>query len=527
MPKDALLQALERIEHAEALNRSPLMRRVLRHLVETVASGQAARLTAYNVAVEAFGKPPDFDASQTASVRVEMARLRRILAALRAAAPDQPAIDIPSGSYVPRLVAPQASTQQPDALRDNESISPATGPAVVVVGFRARVPPAQQHIGAGLARMVYEELVRFRWLYVVDAIDLDPDMPRLAEHCLGRFDAQFVLRGILTPGAAADSFDATLELLDTTTRRRAWHAPFVVRSAHMEADQQAIAVAIGRELGSTYGAITRAGLAGLGAHPGSGDRAAAELVFRFHYFHAAERTPKLRAELDEGAHTLLERSPGFAMGWTILGALALDDYVMRLRPHADRDAVLAHAAECLDRALSLDPQLARAAFFRATVSYFARDRAAFLAQVEQALALAPNHPEHQHFAAGLLCQAGELARGAALLDTAGLGRHHAAFYRVNSGLAANALGRRDEALRVALSLGNASPFHITHFVQAVCFALNERHADATAALQRACARCRELAGDVEGEVNKWMLDPELAARTLAALQPAIEGVVRA
>ena len=59
------------------MRRKALSAFLVASLTVVAGCGDAALLTARHVAVHAFGKPADFDASQTASVRVEMARLRR------------------------------------------------------------------------------------------------------------------------------------------------------------------------------------------------------------------------------------------------------------------------------------------------------------------------------------------------------------------------------------------------------------------------------------------------------------------
>src|SRR3954469_22699975 len=51
----------------------------LRFVVEETLQGRADRLKGYAIAIEVFGKPPEFDAQTDPLVRVEAGRLRRRL----------------------------------------------------------------------------------------------------------------------------------------------------------------------------------------------------------------------------------------------------------------------------------------------------------------------------------------------------------------------------------------------------------------------------------------------------------------
>ena len=51
----------------------------LRFVVEETLEGRGDRLKGYTIAIEVFGKPPEFDAQTDPLVRVEAGRLRRRL----------------------------------------------------------------------------------------------------------------------------------------------------------------------------------------------------------------------------------------------------------------------------------------------------------------------------------------------------------------------------------------------------------------------------------------------------------------
>jgi Malectin domain len=127
--------------HAEQLSR------LLQYVSEKALLGQAGSVTEYTIAVDVFGKPEGFRESRDSSVRVDVHRLRKRLAAFY----DQEGVGhrlrivIPPGSYVPEFhvfgappnhatgesIAPPAETEGPIGLPAN----PAAKPAVALLAL--------------------------------------------------------------------------------------------------------------------------------------------------------------------------------------------------------------------------------------------------------------------------------------------------------------------------------------------------------------------------------------------------------
>src|SRR5204863_368660 len=102
---DELLAALERILASEPFRPSAQLRVFLRYVVETTLRGEAERIRAFTIAVEAFGRDQDFDPQGDPIVRVEAARLRRAIEQYYAGpgADDAVEILVPRGGYVPQF----------------------------------------------------------------------------------------------------------------------------------------------------------------------------------------------------------------------------------------------------------------------------------------------------------------------------------------------------------------------------------------------------------------------------------------
>ena len=94
-----LVEELVHIGAAPAFRRSPVMSRLLTYLVEHRLSGQALPPKAYAVAVEALGKPRDFDPQTDSYPRVMVGRLRTMLDVYYAKNPSSHRLTIPLGQY--------------------------------------------------------------------------------------------------------------------------------------------------------------------------------------------------------------------------------------------------------------------------------------------------------------------------------------------------------------------------------------------------------------------------------------------
>ena len=130
-------QELESLLASGIFNRAPNLAHLLRYICEKHFAGAAEQIKEYNIAVEALGRPPNFDQKQDSIVRVEAHRLRKRLKEYYEAdgASHAVTIEIPPGQYAPRFlirgvpaaepveVAPQTPASVPPR---SAAFSPAT-----------------------------------------------------------------------------------------------------------------------------------------------------------------------------------------------------------------------------------------------------------------------------------------------------------------------------------------------------------------------------------------------------------------
>ena len=130
----AIIRAeLGRILSSDGFRAAPQLSSFLSFIVERAVAGRASELKGYTIAVEALGRPADFNPQIDPIVRVEAGRLRRALAQYyaREGQEDPVQLSMPVGGYAPvfafsdpaaRLAVPPASAdEEPEGAASAES----------------------------------------------------------------------------------------------------------------------------------------------------------------------------------------------------------------------------------------------------------------------------------------------------------------------------------------------------------------------------------------------------------------------
>jgi hypothetical protein len=135
---------LETILHSDAFVRAPGLASFLAYVSEKYFQGEAGQIKEYNIAIEAFGRSPDFNQKQDSVVRVEAHRLRKRLREYYQSEGADHAIHIvmPPGQYVPQFISrlESAGGSASDPVTATDLAAPeAHLPATVLP---APIPPA-------------------------------------------------------------------------------------------------------------------------------------------------------------------------------------------------------------------------------------------------------------------------------------------------------------------------------------------------------------------------------------------------
>ena len=145
---------IQRVLSSQAFRSSRASGKLLRYICNGALLESASPITEYTIAVDVFGKSPDFKESKDAIVRVEVHRLRKRLGHFyeQEGASDRVQIVIPTGRYVPEFVfrAANMPPPEPQILLEASSIS-REPPSAVVPEREPRLPQTKWHMGAGVA----------------------------------------------------------------------------------------------------------------------------------------------------------------------------------------------------------------------------------------------------------------------------------------------------------------------------------------------------------------------------------------
>lgn len=160
-PPDEVRAELERILCSQTLGGSDQLKRLLRLVVERTLNGHPELVKEYNLGLEVFQRPPDYDPKIDPIVRVQARRLRSKLDEYYAneGADTSLFIHIPKGAYVPVFEARKSVAPAPDIqpLRDRKptrrrlalaTAGVAAVLGILVVGWLARdnvAAPADIH----------------------------------------------------------------------------------------------------------------------------------------------------------------------------------------------------------------------------------------------------------------------------------------------------------------------------------------------------------------------------------------------
>ncbi len=136
--KTAVREQLDRIFKSGPFNQSLRRQRFLDYLVTETLAGRAERLKGYTIAVAVFDRPETFDPLVDPVVRIEAGRLRDKLREYYGAGGhhDRIRIDLPKGSYTPTIgfrdaAPPEPAPERPDAAAPEQCSDPAEVPVAL------------------------------------------------------------------------------------------------------------------------------------------------------------------------------------------------------------------------------------------------------------------------------------------------------------------------------------------------------------------------------------------------------------
>jgi len=419
---------LERVLRSPHFDGSTRSREFLRYVVEEVLAGRGGYLKQAAIAVEVFGRKPDFDAVIDPIVRVQAGRLRRSLERyyLLSGDVDTLRIELPKGSYAPVFV----ETSDMPAHSSARSTRAQEWPTVVV--FPIATPSDRD---AATAAQLREELTAELCRYGIVHVARQRDAAGASAYPQG--PARFELHGFAIESHATPVFGA--RLVDCATGQQIWADEFHTepRTGRWSGGAAEIGRVIAARVGSDHGVIARL-LAGEQAARGfpAGDNFAS--IARCQHFMFSHQVGALVPAI-ESLQQLTSRAPEIELGWTSLARLYLINHTYEL---SGMFTPVEIAIGCANQSVLLEPASARTHCLMATALLVKGELAAARREVEHALRLNSDSLAHREVIGWLLALTGDWDDGVPLMRDA-LARNPYCQPCVSHGLWADAMRRRD------------------------------------------------------------------------------------
>ncbi|HEY1659160.1 MAG TPA: hypothetical protein VGG14_12485 [Candidatus Sulfotelmatobacter sp.] len=406
----------------------------LRFIVEITLAGNERQIKEYLLGVEVFGRPESYDPKDDPVVRIEAGRLRKKLAEYYSGPglTDSVVIDVPRGGYVPVFRAKTSgleivSRREEDASRPKSS---ALGKAAViiiatvlflaatyVVRFRhsslgtpisiAVLPflnlnanPTEAYLSDGVAEELTTDLAQLKGLRVVAATSAfqfrgkAEDVRKIGQ----ALNAQALLEGSIRQSQGALRIDA--QLIDTRNGFHIWSKGYDVQLADLQASEQDIVEQAARTLQIPVSAKP---------HPAKSDTDNPEahvLYLHGRYLWNTRQMPDMEESIRLFERALTD-DPNYALAYAGLA----DSYtVMTINTQMSPAEAVPRAQAALQRALELDPNLARAhatlGLLESQCEWKWRDAEQ---EFRKAIELDPNYAPAHHWAALNYMELGDFA----------------------------------------------------------------------------------------------------------------------
>lgn len=509
--------ALRELLDDPAFRRAPRIATLLDYLVNQAIGPDRDRvLGGYQVGIEALNKPADFDPSTNAGVRVETARLRRMLDNYYAEhASPACSISLPKGTYRPVFSFADA-TDKRDAIR------PSGGPAIAVLGFvdgqTGNVP-----LAIALREELIDELYRYREFHVVDASGVALDDPALAQTRCRDLECEYMLTASISSGDT--THQVSLSVVDLSGNQIAWryHNTFEAGRDNLFDFSATVAADLARQLVPPGGQLPLAEIKKrLGRNIESST--ASDCITLWHVYRLRQREAETWDRLWRNCSELVERDPFFALGLTMQSMLLVDRVVYH-RTAEDDTKTLSEARLLAHQAVSIDPDYAYAHYMLAQCHYFQGDLDAFLAAIDQALALHPRNIDLLHNSGSFLFLSGHKSRAKRLLSRAGLAYHNAVGYRFAHILVAYDAGHHETARALLETSLVPEGFHAGKIMAALIYAALGDYARARKHLVRdggTGSGTLYTLHDVTTMASLWVKDPSLHAKVTRSLNKLLD-----
>lgn len=413
--KKEILEELQKILSSDSFSRTTVLSNFLKFIVEETLEGNTEGLKEYTIAVNALGKPSNFNPQIDAIVRIHAGRLRRLLNDYYHASglTDPIKIEVVKGTYVPVFRAhliptPKAQIAEKDEIMPH-SRSKLT---LAVLPFRNLCQGGDyQFFVDGLGEEMTRAFSKYQDIAVIGhhstrKYAAEPEDIRVIGSDLG---AHYVITGSVK--RSSTKIGVNVALVKTLNGMQVWsqsyNKPLNIDSLMDIQDE--IIKNVCSVLGGYYGFIIHDKSISHEETVTSMDSFDAALWNYYFQMNFSEKTYlQTRHALEEA----LDHDPNFAMGLAMLSELYLNAYALG---YPTVDNPINEAYTLSKKAIKIDPQCQHAYQQYAWALLYLKRKEASLQALEKSIALNPSSVSAMGAAGFILACLGDYKRAKAML----------------------------------------------------------------------------------------------------------------
>ena len=317
--KRQILEQLSKILRSQVFRNTDMLRNFLSFIVREVLKENGMLLKQYSIAIHAFSRGDDFDATTDPIVRIQASRLRRNLEQYyrEEGIDDEVIISVPKGTYVPKFTKVENQHQI-----ESSSVSHPIAESNTIAVFPLKnlsTEGSNQHIVEGFSEELILELCRYKHLKI---IRLHNDiLNENTRNSIARFSIEGSIR------FSADIFKISIGLVDNQSLQLLWsyQQKFNIENYSLIKIQEKVASAVAHQIAGMNGILVEK------LHTESNwerlQSPSAYSTYLYFYKYLKDTNPKYANELLEKMTAIVENEPDFAPGWAVLCCLYTDAYI--------------------------------------------------------------------------------------------------------------------------------------------------------------------------------------------------------
>jgi len=319
--KSDILTYLSRILRSQVFRNSDMLSNFLSFIVQESLKDDGMVLKQYNIAINAFGRNPDFDSTSDPIVRIQASRLRRNLELYyqEEGLDDTIHISLPKGSYIP--VYSYTEKGKDTHISDTGESKKITNSLAVFPIKNLSANHEKQYIVEGFNEELLLELSRYKDLQVIRVKDEVNDLTKISL-------ARFSLEGSIRFGE--NSIKVSFGISDNYNNQLLWsyREKFSIDQCDLIQVQEDVATSVAQQIAGISGVIFEKLF--LDSNWENTHNPQAYTTYMHFYNYNKNPTEKNANELLEKVARLVEKEPNFAPGWAVLANLYADAYMFGL-----------------------------------------------------------------------------------------------------------------------------------------------------------------------------------------------------